>query len=134
MNKGEKFSRWPALFYWLLTIGYMGAIFYISSRSNIHIPQVSKNFDKVLHACAYAVLAYLFYKSIKSSGVSKHVFLMAFFFAVGYGIIDELHQSMVPGRDASAGDVLADALGAFMGSLAASYIRGKAVFSKLLQV
>lgn len=134
MNKVEKPNIWLAVFYWLLTIGYMGMIFYVSSRNNISLPDISKNIDKVLHTGAYMPLAYLLYKSIKSSGARKHVFLMAFLFAVIYGITDELHQSVVPGRDAAIGDILADTLGAFLGSLAANYTnKVTSAFTRLLQ-
>lgn len=114
-------SLGPAVFCWFLTIGYMGLIFYLSSLHNIHLPKMPRNFDKVLHMCAYIPLAYLFYLSLKKSGMNKYIFILAVIFAVMYGITDELHQVMVPGRDASAGDLLADALGAFLGSLTARY-------------
>jgi VanZ family protein len=112
-----------AVFYWLLTIGYMGIIFYLSSLHNIPLPKLPRDFDKVLHLCAYIPLAYLFYLSLKKSGINKYVFVLAVIFASIYGITDELHQVVVPGRDASVGDLLADAIGAFLGSLAARIIK-----------
>ncbi|MBI4682809.1 MAG: VanZ family protein [Nitrospirae bacterium] len=108
------------VFYWLLTIGYMGIIFFLSSQNNIPLPKLPTNFDKVIHMCAYIPLAYLLYLSLKKSGISKYVFVSALILASIYGITDELHQTFVPGRDASVGDVLADTLGAFLGSFAAS--------------
>jgi VanZ family protein len=121
MQKVERknISLWPALLYWLLTIGYMGLIYYLSSRHNIPLPNLPRNFDKVIHMCAYIPLAYLFYLSLKKSGMNKYTFVLAVIFASIYGITDELHQVIVPGRDASFGDLIADALGAFLGSLAA---------------
>ncbi len=121
MNKVEKkdISLRPAVLYWLLTIGYMGLIFFLSSRHNLHLPKLPENFDKVIHMCAYIPLAYLFYLSLKKSGINKYVFVLAVICASIYGITDELHQVIVPGRDASVGDFLADALGAFLGSFAA---------------
>jgi VanZ family protein len=107
-------------FYWLLTICYMGILFYLSSQHNLHLPKLPRNFDKVIHMCAYIPLAYLVYLSLKKSGISKYVFVSALVFASIYGISDEFHQVFVPGRDASVGDFLADTLGAFLGSLAAS--------------
>ena len=38
--------------------------------------------------------------------------ILAVVFSVGYGVMDELHQSMVPGRTASLSDVVVDAVGA----------------------
>ena len=110
-----------AVFYWLLTLSYMGIIFYLSSQHNLHLPKLPRNFDKVVHMCAYIPLAYLFYLSLKKSGMNKYIFVLAVIFASIYGITDEFHQVIVPGRDASIGDLLADALGAFLGSLTARF-------------
>jgi VanZ family protein len=46
------------------------------------------------------------------------VFSTAALAAVLYGLSDEVHQSFIPGRDASVGDVVADALGALLGAAA----------------
>ncbi len=112
-------SLGAAVFCWLLTMGYMGILFYLSSLHNIRLPKLPENFDKVIHMFAYMPLAYLFYLSLMKSGIHKYIFVLAVIFACVYGITDELHQVTVPGRDASVGDLLADALGAFLGSLAA---------------
>ena len=72
---------------------------------------------------AYIPLAYLLCMSLRESGMKKYAFIAAFVLASIYGITDELHQSMVPGRDATAGDVAADTVGAFIGSLVASFIK-----------
>lgn len=137
MHKEEKRHTMErsAVLFWLLTIGYMGIIFYLSSRHNIPLPKLPKNFDKVIHMCAYIPLAYLFYFSLKSSGINKYVFMTAFIFASIYGITDEFHQVFVPARDASIGDFLADTLGAFLGSLGASFTkeRLKIAFTGLFQ-
>jgi VanZ family protein len=42
--------------------------------------------------------------------------------AVAYGVVDELHQSQVPGRVCSIADLLTDACGA---CLAVAYLRGR---------
>jgi VanZ family protein len=48
-----------------------------------------------------------------------------------YGVIDEVHQFYVPGRDCNVWDWLADTLGAFLGAgaamLADRYMLGKGV-------
>jgi len=121
MHKVERkdISLGTAVLYWLLTLCYMGIIFYLSSLHNVHLPKLPRNFDKVIHMCAYIPLAYLFYLSLKKSGINKYIFILAVICAITYAITDEFHQVFVPGRDASVGDLLADTLGAFLGSLAA---------------
>jgi VanZ family protein len=125
MNNSVKENRIRAVIYWLITIGYMGTIFYVSSRHNVKLPEIARNIDKVAHMLAYVPLAYLLSMSLRDSGMKKYAFLAAFFIASIYGVTDELHQSMVPGRDATVGDVAADTVGAFIGSLGASFIKRK---------
>lgn len=46
--------------------------------------------------------------------------------AAGFGVLDELYQGLVPGRDAALGDWLADQLGAIIGcALFLGYRRGR---------
>jgi VanZ family protein len=89
--------------------------------NNIDLPGLPKGSDKVLHAGAYMVLAFLSYISMNKSGVKKYIFITAFLFAGIYGITDEFHQSFVPGRDSSTGDLIADFSGAFIGCLGANF-------------
>ena len=123
MNKTEKIDIRTAVVWWFVTIGYMGIIFYLSSLQDMDISRFPENFDKVVHTGIYIPLSFLLYLSFRKSGVRRYVFFMAFIFAVGYGISDEIHQSFVPGRDAAPGDVLADTFGAFIGSLAANFTK-----------
>jgi len=50
------------------------------------------------------------------SGLRKNVVLYAPLLALLYRLTDEFHQLSVAGRDASAFDLIADGLGAFIGS------------------
>ncbi len=110
-----------AVIYWLITVGYMATIFYLSSLRNLNLPSMPQNSDKVLHALAYILLAFLFYHTLKKSGIRKYVFILAFLSASIYGISDEIHQYYVPGRDASIGDMFADFFGALVGCVGASF-------------
>jgi len=70
---------------------------------------------------AYGILAWLVAGAFSGRGVGNHSFLymvLIVIFSTLYGMSDEWHQSFVPGRDASAWDVLADTLGALIVSLA----------------
>lgn len=72
--------------------------------------------DKVVHFALYAVLGALLARGARtSSGRPAHALLLAL--GVAYGLSDEWHQTFVPGRDASAGDLVADTLGVVAGYL-----------------
>lgn len=80
--------------------------------------------DKLVHVGIYAVLgACLAWGRRRSTGGAParfgvHLALVAL--GALYGASDELHQSLVPGRDASALDWLADLCGVTLGYWAAS--------------
>jgi len=46
--------------------------------------------------------------------LKKHVFLFSSFIGIAYGLSDELHQKLVPGRTCDAFDFLADCLGVIL--------------------
>ncbi|RJQ43301.1 MAG: hypothetical protein C4538_12320 [Nitrospiraceae bacterium] len=116
MEKKENIRT--AVILWLGTIGYMSLIFFLSSQT-FSLPELPGNSDKFIHTMAYAPLAFLFYLSLSKSGMRKYVFAAALLLTLLYGIIDEIHQSFVPGRDAAVGDVAADFAGAVLGSFVA---------------
>ena len=70
--------------------------------------------DKVIHGVLYVVLGlalgWAWYRGGAAIPVSI-VILMG----LGYGVLDEWHQSFVPGRHASVGDAVADAVGVCVG-------------------
>lgn len=118
----EKIDVRKAVLYWVLTVGYMSLIFYLSSQS-FSLPELPKDSDKVIHAIIYFPLAFLIYRSLWNCRMKKYIFVIAFILAGIYGISDEFHQSFVPGRDSSLGDAAADFVGALLGSLGASIFR-----------
>lgn len=75
--------------------------------------------DWLSHGSAYLVLAALVCRAL-TGGFRRHVgrrdLLLAVALCTLYGLSDEYHQSFVPGRDASAGDVLKDFSGALLGA------------------
>ena len=70
--------------------------------------------DKVVHVGLYLILglSLAWGNGRTGSGVSGLVFLLI---GVGYGALDEWHQSFIPGRDASVGDWVADSAGVMLG-------------------
>jgi VanZ family protein len=74
--------------------------------------------DKLLHFSAYAVLGALFLRAFKTTQFKnniKLVMILSIFASSLYGISDELHQYLVPCRNADITDVLADILGSVCG-------------------
>lgn len=65
--------------------------------------------DKIAHGIAYALLGFLLTRGLGNRGWGIAV-------AITYGMLDEFHQSFVPGRDAGAADWIADSVGAILGS------------------
>ena len=114
---------------WTLTLAYMALIFRLSHKPAIEIPPLFPHQDKVFHFCEYFGLGFLLPLAIPG-GATRRRFLLAFFLAAAYGISDEIHQSFVPGRDASVWDWLADAAGAWTGAW--FFLRGEASIRRLL--
>ena len=102
------------LFHRLPWVGFCMLIFWHSSGPSLHSVPLFPHDDKVIHALVYAMLALFSVRLLeKESWAPAPIGLWAFLFSVFYGIFDEIHQSFVPGRDASALDVMADTLGAW---------------------
>ena len=116
MENTIKINIKAAVICWFLTIGYMILVFYFSSQNFPFILNLPPDSDKAIHFLIYAILAFLFYRSFKKSGVRKYILILSFVFATIYGISDEFHQSYVPGRVASIGDIFADSFGALVGT------------------
>ncbi|GBE04009.1 vanZ like family protein [bacterium BMS3Abin09] len=123
MGSDKKMQLRNAVVPWLATIGYMSLIFLLSSMQ-LQIPsQLPEYSDKLVHALIYMPLAFLFFVSLRKSGLNKYILLISFLLAGIYGITDELHQSCVPGRDAAVADAVADFFGAIIGSFGASRVK-----------
>ncbi len=98
---------------WGPAAAWAAFLFFMSSRPALPV-NLAGNLDKVAHFGAYAILGFLLAFGASRSG---HGMVAAVATAWGYGVLDELHQSMVPNRFASAGDWVADAAGAVAGVL-----------------
>ena len=86
---------------------------FVVSGSPQAVPALPGGSDKLLHAAAFALLGLSWCWALAAA--SRPVWrtaLLALALAVTWGLSDEYHQSHVPGRVASWGDVAADAVGA----------------------
>ncbi|HSL40307.1 MAG TPA: VanZ family protein [Desulforhopalus sp.] len=93
----------------------MGTIFFLSHQSaeQLPLPQLP-GIDKLAHFVAYAVLAatvlFGWGPERRQQRPARTVILTALW-SLLYGISDELHQSLVPGRQPDLFDLLADGAG-----------------------
>lgn len=100
-------------------------IFAASSLPRAQLPEVGfPGIDKLEHGLAYGLLAAALargWRWQRPSWPSLRTWLVASLAALAYGLSDELHQLLVPGRMFDAADLLADGVGAALG--AAAYLR-----------
>ena len=73
--------------------------------------------DKALHAVVFGALASMLW--VLAGGRAP---LAIFCLVVGVGVLDEVHQFFVPGRNADPADLLADALGAALALYLVKYV------------
>ena len=69
----------------------------------------------------YSILGFLAVRAIYSLDLRSSngfLFALSVIFSVFYGFSDEIHQSFVPGRTVSIGDLMADGVGGFLGTFA----------------
>ncbi|HHU37556.1 MAG TPA: VanZ family protein [Treponema sp.] len=117
------------------------AIWFLSSQQTLPLPHSVVGVDKIAHFIAYASLAACMVLWIptnigiytdkgsqtdaerKTSATYHKALLLCFVLASLYGVLDEFHQSFVPGRDSSFGDIIADTLGAAVGTGVMAKIR-----------
>jgi VanZ family protein len=113
--------------YGILTILWMALIWVLSSQSHLNFGLLefwNVLFMKAAHIFVYTILGILLvklllgYKDWKKTD-EKFTFagllLLIFFIGSLYSILDELHQSFVPGRTASIIDIGIDIVGLFFG-------------------
>ena len=129
MSRGLRraFGFRAAAWYWAPPIIWMAAIFALSSLSAATIetartaeaarsvPSLVNQFT--VHLAEFGVLAVLVYRVAGRRRRATDPYLVLFVLALTtlYGATDEVHQSVVPGRDPSWLDLGYDALGAACG-------------------
>jgi VanZ family protein len=96
---------------WGPFLAALAFVFWLSSMSTV--PGAQYFWDKFLHAVGYAGLGVLAMRAFHGGFDRPRVrpTLYAAITVILWAISDEFHQSFVPGRDASALDVLADTVG-----------------------
>jgi VanZ family protein len=108
------------------------AIWVLSSQSTLPVPKGALGFDKFQHLIAYLALAgtFFFWFSPDQRQFRRlRTFLLIVLISSLYGVIDEIHQFYVPGRNCNVWDWMADTIGALLGAGAALLVEWR-VFRK----
>jgi len=101
----------PLIFYWII-------LFTLTTLPAQSVPSVGVS-DKIEHLLAYLVLSILLYLTLlfqkKSVLLKNYAMLFTSLIVFAYGVLDEVHQLMIPGRSCELLDFLADILGGIIG-------------------
>ena len=113
--------------YTVLTIGYMVLISIVSHLPQDDIPESitsgPDNIDLLFHFAEYSILGFLLFRSITSDELlTFHPFYGTLLIGISFAILDEFHQSFVPGRHMSSIDIIFDSLGILFGTFICSRI------------
>jgi VanZ family protein len=105
---------------WGPVLAWMALIFILSAQSQLPTPQeywLDVLVEKSAHTFEFAVLAALLSRALAGGrSPSWRVLGTAVLLAWLYAVLDEWHQSFVPGRSADWHDVVFDWLGAVLGA------------------
>lgn len=108
--------RWlhqhPLFTLWLPLVAWMGLIFCLSAQPDFPHPEVDWLEGLIgigAHMFLFGVLAVLWARSLQGQ---RRTLLLAFLLTMLYALLDEFHQSFVPGRTADPLDLVYDGLGA----------------------
>ena len=103
----------------LLAVAYMAGIFALSSvpddgsGTGVVALFAQPALQNLLHVPLFAGLCWVWQRALRARGVAaRRAALWAAAIAVGFGALDEVHQSFVTGRYGTATDALLNAVGA----------------------
>ena len=99
-------------FFALLPAAYIFGIFFYADSAVVSQISVFNPFS-ILHIPLYGILTLLLVRALRppSATNSKLRLTLAALIAIAVAILDEFHQSLIPGREASIIDVFLDVLG-----------------------
>ncbi len=111
--------------YTVITIGYMLLITFLSHVPQEDLPKSDlDSIDYIFHLAEYSILGFLLFRSIISDeSLAFHPLYGSLLIGISFAILDEFHQSFVPGRHMSSIDMLFDSIGIVFGTFAYSKTR-----------
>lgn len=105
---------------WAPPLALVAVIWFFSSQPDLSsgLGVIDLVGRKLIHAGEYALLCFLWWRALRGRLARGAALGLAFVLAIGYGAVDEYHQTFVAGRNGSPIDVGIDALGAALAVLA----------------
>ncbi|NOX98022.1 MAG: VanZ family protein [Nitrospirae bacterium] len=114
--------------YWLPLVVLAVLIYIGSAVSKLPpVPVKIPHLDKAVHLVEYALLSFLLRRALSQGRANRmrRASLWAVIWAILYGIINELHQSVIPNRSMSVYDAIFNGIGAILGQyLYFLYLKG----------
>jgi len=119
--KGNKISiRQVLTRFWLPVLAWMIVISAVSSAPADSIPDLGfVGADKFVHFTEFLVFGMILLRALSGSSLKINLFwivVLSIIISCFYAAIDELHQLLIPGRQADIFDFLTDAAGAILGT------------------
>ena len=104
---------------WAPPVVLMAIIFILSAQPDLNsgLGVADTIGRKLIHACEYALLAYLWWRALNTTRFRPYAIPLAFALTVAYAATDEYHQTFVHGRHGTPVDVLIDVTGASLALL-----------------
>ena len=111
---------------WAPPLLVMVAIFLLSAQPDLNsgLGTVDLIGRKVIHFAQYALLAFLWWRALRTRLSIRAAALAAFLITSAYAASDELHQTFVHGRHGSLLDWAIDSAGAALASVRLARRRG----------
>jgi VanZ family protein len=109
-----RMSRLRRLDPWAPPLLLMGVIFLFSAQPSLDsgLGTVDLVVRKLVHFAEFALLAFLWWRALRTKMTARTAMLTAFVIASAYSATDELHQTFVSGRHGTPVDWLIDTAGA----------------------
>jgi VanZ family protein len=115
---------------WWPVVPYACVIFVATSIPGDRLALVGdvETVDRWLHVLLYVPLAVLVFGALRRTYPHlplAHYGIATVLLCSAFGVLDELHQRLIPGRSCDVGDMIADAIGSALGvaaSMALIYI------------
>jgi VanZ family protein len=99
---------------WLPPLVLMGLIYLLSAQPSLDsgLGWIDTVGRKVVHFGEYALLCFLWWRLLRTAMPDRRAAVVAFLISCLYAATDELHQSLVDGRNGSPVDWAIDSAGA----------------------